>query len=89
MKVSGCLHAPAVLLPVPTEYEAGWSPEPALAVWRTGKFLGACRKFWSKNNKSSSLNVFRLKCVYLIFPLVMRGTEYFVLLQMSVVLTEY
>jgi hypothetical protein len=27
--------------------------------------------------------------VYLIFPVVMRGTEYFVLLQMSVVLTEY
>ena len=88
MKVSGCLHASAVLLPVPTEYEAGWAPEPVLTFWKTGKFLGAYRKFWSKNNKSSSLNVFRPKCTYLIFPVVMKGTEYFVSLRTTVVLTD-
>jgi len=30
MEVSGQLHVPAALLPVPTGEEAGWAPEP---VW--------------------------------------------------------
>jgi hypothetical protein len=34
--------------------EAGWAPELILTFWRRGKLLGACRKFWTKNIKSSS-----------------------------------
>jgi hypothetical protein len=35
--VSGQLHAPAVLPPVLTGYEAGWVPEPVWIVWSTEK----------------------------------------------------
>jgi len=33
MEVSGQLHAPAVLPPVPTEQEPGWAPEPVWMRW--------------------------------------------------------
>jgi len=33
MELSGELHAPTALLPVPTEYEAGWAPEPVCTRW--------------------------------------------------------
>jgi hypothetical protein len=44
MDVSRQLHALAALLPgkkqpVPTGYEAGWSPEPAWKLWRREKSL--------------------------------------------------
>jgi hypothetical protein len=32
--VSGQLHAPAALPPVPIGSEAGWAPEPVCTMWR-------------------------------------------------------
>jgi len=37
MEMSGQLHAPAALLPVPTELEVGWAPEPVWTRWRRRK----------------------------------------------------
>jgi hypothetical protein len=37
--MSGQLHAPAVLSPVPIRLEAVWVPEPVWTTWKKGKFL--------------------------------------------------
>jgi hypothetical protein len=41
MEVSGQLHAPAVLHPVPIGYEAGWPPESVWTLWRKEKYFTA------------------------------------------------
>jgi len=59
MEVSGQLHAPAALPPgeeasVPTQQEAGWSPEPVWTQWRTGKFsfpATKAAKIWRKSGQ--------------------------------------
>jgi len=38
MEVSGQLHTPAALSPVPIKKEVGWVPEPVWKQWRGEKF---------------------------------------------------
>jgi hypothetical protein len=61
LKVSGQLHAPAALLPVPTGYEAGWAPVPVWTLWRENSWPYRDSKSDPPCRPAGSQSLYRLR----------------------------